>query len=103
VDSSELDRPLNEDDELWRFEKQNTYIIDNIRADDFIEKMYSSECITSIHRKQLLSTPNDSLKCGHLLNVLRRRSFGQFRRFLEYLQETDLAFVSRALQENSCE
>lgn len=76
--------------ESKRMESKWTKLLETIdTVNGLLDELYSAKCINNQHQQRIEARDTDERKNHLLLSIIRRKSVGDYRRFLRCLQETN--------------
>jgi len=86
------------EDEVKRITVNQKSFIDLITPDVIVPKLQSLNAITTRHSNAILCKENDAEKNRKLIEIIKRRSFGDAQKFCAVLKEHDMEYLAKAVQ-----
>jgi len=74
--------------------------VDEITVEELLDSLLSADCISDKHLEIINDLTSRRNKIRELLDILQRRSYAQYKLFVECVHLTNPYHVARALESN---
>lgn len=89
-------RPLS-DEEISRLDTNLPSLLTSIEPDELLVHLYAKRCISSLQNDHIAAKPTCHEKIIELISILVRRSYADFKLFIDILKETKQGHVAEVI------